>query len=145
MLAIAVGWNVLGERETGPAPRGPGAITSLAVLPLDNMSGDTDQEYLSDGMTETLIAELAKIGSVRVISRTSVMTYKNTRKPLPEIARELGVDAIVAGSVARVGDQVRVTAQLIRGVTDEHLWAESYLRDVSDVLSLQSEMARLRR
>ena len=143
VVALVFGWGAFGGRAPGPAPVGTAdAITSLAVLPLDNMSGDPDQEYLSDGMTETLIAELAKLGSVRVISRTSVMTYKNVLRPLPEIARELGVDAIVEGSVARAGDQVRVTAQLIRGSTDEHLWADSYQRDLSDVLALQAEMAR---
>ena len=143
-VATAIGWGVWSTREPASGPLGPtDVITSLAVLPLDNSSGDPDQEYLSDGMTDTLRAELAKIRSVRVISRTSVMTYKDTARPrLPEIARALGVDAIVEGSVARAGDEVRVTAQLIRGVTDETLWAESYQRDISDVLSLQSEIAR---
>ncbi len=143
-LAIAIGWGLRDGRTPDPLPPSAGSpITSLAVLPLDNSSGDPDQEYLSDGMTDTLRAELAKIRSVRVISRTSVMTYKDTARPrLPEIARALGVDAIVEGSVARAGDEVRVTAQLIRGVTDETLWAESYQRDISDVLSLQSEIVR---
>ena len=142
-MATLVGWSILSNRESSFAGGGvPGAITSLAVLPLDNMSGDPDQEYLSDGMTEMLIVELAKIGSVRVIPRTSVMTYKDARKLLPEIAQELDVDAVVRGAIFRVGDQVRVTAQLILGATDEQLWAESYQRDISDVLSLQSEMAR---
>jgi len=143
VIATLAGWSVLGDRETGPAGGAvPAAITSLAVLPLDNLSGDPDQEYLSDGMTEMLIAELAKIGSVRVISRVSVMTYKDARKPLPEIAQELGVDAIVTGAIARVGDQVRFTAQLILGATDEHLWTETYQRDLTDMLLLQSQMAR---
>ena len=142
-LTILLTWSIVGNRDSSLAPAGAtDAITSLAVLPLDNMSGDPDQEYLSDGMTATLIAELAKLGSVRVISRTSVMTYKNAVRPLPEIARELGVDAIVEGSVMRAGEQVRITAQLIRSATDESLWADSYQRELSDVLALQSEIAR---
>jgi serine/threonine-protein kinase len=143
VVATVAGWVALGDRDVNTVPAGADSdITSLAVLPLDNMSGDPDQEYLSDGMTETLITELATLGSVRVISRTSVMTYKDAQRSVPEIARELGVDAIVQGSVARADDQVRVTAQLIHGTTDEHLWAQSYQRDLSDVLTLQSEMAR---
>ncbi len=119
-----------------------GPIRSLAVLPLENLSGDPAQEYFADGMTEALIARLAKIGTLRVISRTSAMLYKGARKPLPEIARELKVDAVVEGSVLRSGGQVRITAQLIRATTDEHLWAETYDRDLRDVLALQSEVAR---
>jgi TolB-like protein/Tfp pilus assembly protein PilF len=119
-----------------------GKIASLAVLPLENMSRDPDQDYFADGMTEALISDLAKIGGLKVISRTSVMRYKGTTKSLPEIAKELNVDAVVEGSVLRVGDRVRITAQLIRAVTDEHLWTESYDRDLSDVLRLQSEVAR---
>ena len=117
-------------------------IDSIAVLPLDNLSGDPDQEYFADGMTEALIADLAKIGTLKVISRTSVMRYKDTQKSLPEIARELGVDAILEGSVMKVGDRVRITAQLIEAVSDRHLWAESYERDMRDVLALQSDVAR---
>jgi len=117
-------------------------IRSLAVLPLANLSHDSEQEYFADGMTEALITDLAKISALKVISRTSAMRYKNTDKPLPEIARELKVDALVEGSVLRAGDQVRITAQLIYGATDEHLWAESYQRPVQDVLSLQAEIAR---
>ena len=122
--------------------KGSGPIRSLAVLPLENLSGDPAQEYFADGMTESLIARLAKIGTLRVISRTSAMLYKGIRKPLPEIARELKVDAIVEGSVLRSGEQVRITAQLIRAATDEHLWAETYDRDLRDILALQSEVAR---
>jgi TolB-like protein/Flp pilus assembly protein TadD len=118
-----------------------GRIESLAVLPLDNLSEDSGDEYFSDGMTEALIGELAQIGALRVISRTSVMQYKDARKPLPEIARELDVDAIVEGSVLRAGDRVRITAQLIHAPTDRHLWAKSYERDLSDVLTLQREVA----
>ena len=117
-------------------------IDSIAVLPLDNLSGDPDQEYFADGMTEALIADLAKLGTLKVISRTSVMRYKDTNKSLPEIARELDVDAILEGSVMKVGDRVRITAQLIEAVSDRHLWAESYEREMRDVLALQSDVAR---
>jgi TolB-like protein/DNA-binding winged helix-turn-helix (wHTH) protein len=101
-------------------------IRSIAVLPLDNLSGDASQDYFSDGMTDELITDLAKIKALRVISRTSVMRYKGTHTPLPEIARQLNVDAIVEGSVLRSGEQVRITAQLIQVPADKHLWAESY-------------------
>jgi serine/threonine-protein kinase len=117
-------------------------IESIAVLPLENLSGDPQQEYLADGMTETLIAHLAQISSLRVISRTSVMRYKGTNKALPEIARELGADALIEGSVMRSGSRIRITAQLIYAPSDKHLWGESYERDLSDVLVLQSEVAR---
>jgi TolB-like protein/DNA-binding winged helix-turn-helix (wHTH) protein/Flp pilus assembly protein TadD len=117
-------------------------ITSLGVLPLANMSGDPAQDYLADGMTEALIAELSKIRALKVISRTSMMRYKGTRKPLPEIARELNVNGIVEGSVNRSGDRVRITAQLIDAEADAHLWAESYDRDLGDILNLQRELAR---
>jgi len=116
-------------------------IDSIAVLPLANLSGDPDQEYFADGMTEALIADLAKIGTFKVISRTSVMHYKGTQKSLPEIARELDVDAILEGSVMQVEDRVRITAQLIEGFSDRHLWAESYERDLRDVLALQTDVA----
>jgi TolB-like protein/Tfp pilus assembly protein PilF len=117
-------------------------ISSLVVLPLANLSPDPEQEYFSDGMTEALITDLAKVGALKVISRTSAMHFKNTDKTLPEIARQLNVDAVVEGSVLRSGGRVRITAQLIKADTDEHLWAESYERDLQDVLSLQSEVAR---
>ena len=117
-------------------------IESIAVLPLDNLSGDPEQEYFADGMTEELIASLVQIGALRVISRTSVMRYKGVRKPLPEIARELDVDAIVEGSVRRAGERVRITAQLIDAAKDRHLWAKSYERDLKDVLALQGEVAQ---
>lgn len=115
---------------------------SIAVLPLDNLSGDPEQEYFADGMTEALIAELAQISALRVISRTSVMQYKEKKKPMSEIARELNVDAVVEGSVLHSGERVRVTAQLINARLDQHLWAKSYERDVRDVLVLQKEVAR---
>jgi serine/threonine-protein kinase len=116
-------------------------IGSLAVLPLNNFSRDPEQEYFADGMTEELITDLAKIGALKVISRTSVMQYKGTKKTLPEIARELNVDGVVEGSVQRSGDRVRITAQLIEARTDRHIWAESYERDLRDVLGLQGEVA----
>ena len=121
---------------------GPVRIKSLAVLPLENLTGDTEQEYFADGMTEALIANLGKIGALQVRSRTSIMQYKDARKPLPEIARELNVEAVVEGSVMRVADQVRITAQLIDAPTDTHLWADSYERDLRDILALLSDVAR---
>jgi len=126
----------------GPGGAGPGRIKSLAVLPLKNLTGDPEQEYFADGMTEALITNLGKIGALQVRSRTSIMQYKGVKKTLPEIARELNVDAVVEGSVLRVAEQVRITAQLIHAPTDTHLWAESYERDLRDVLALQSEVAR---
>jgi len=117
-------------------------IDSIAVLPLDNLSGDPAQDYFSDGMTEALIADLAKISALKVISRTSVMQYKDARKPLPEIARELGVKAVIEGSVMRAGDRVRITAQLIEAETDRHLWADSYERNLADVFALQRDIAQ---
>ena len=125
-----------------PEPVGPGPIRSIAVLPLDNLSGDPEEDYFADGMTEALITDLAKIGALRPISRTSVMRYKGTDKTLPEIARELNVDAVVEGTVFRADQRVRVTAQLIPAGTDTPIWAERYDRDLRDVLTLQSELAR---
>jgi TolB-like protein len=127
--------------------RGRGAeagrgIRSIAVLPLENLSRDPDQEYFADGMTEELITELAKIRGLRVISRTSVMRFKKTARPLPEIARALKVEAVVEGTVRREGQRVRIDAQLIDAATDRHLWAESYDKDLRDVLAIQNEAAR---
>lgn len=116
-------------------------IRSLAVLPLANLSNDPDQEYFADGMTDELITDLAQVAELKVVSKTSVMQYKGTRKPLPEIGRELGVDAVVEGSVLRSGGRVRITAQLIRAATDRHLWAKTYDGDLRDVLELQSQVA----
>jgi TolB-like protein/Flp pilus assembly protein TadD len=121
---------------------GTPSVRSIAVLPLANFSGDPAQEFFVDGMTDELITDLAKIGALRVISRTSVMAYKGTGKSLPEIARELNVDGIIEGSVTRSGQRVRITAQLLYGPTDKHLWAETYERDMGDVLGLQSEVAQ---
>jgi TolB-like protein/DNA-binding winged helix-turn-helix (wHTH) protein/tetratricopeptide (TPR) repeat protein len=141
--------RALGRAPTKPLPSTPNRwnpaepnIRSLAVLPLENLSGDASQDYFADGMTEELIARLGRISTLRVISRTSVMTYKNVHRPLPEIARELNVDAVVEGSVMRYGDQVRITAQLIEVRDDRHMWAESYTGNVSETLALQSSVAR---
>jgi TolB-like protein/Tfp pilus assembly protein PilF len=136
-LALNLRW-VRGRLLREPAPL---LVRSLAVLPLTNLSGDPQQDYFADGMTEALITNLGKISALRVISRTSVMRYKQTRKPLPEIARELGVDALVEGTVMRSGDRVRITANLLHAGTDRHLWAETYERDLRDVLALQAEVA----
>src|SRR5438128_1627904 len=124
------------------APEGGRRIESLAVLPLENLSGDAAQDYFADAMTDELITELAKLSRLRVISRTSVMQYKGVRKPLPEIARELNVEAIIEGSAWRAGRRIRITAQLIHAASDSHLWAESYERDLRDVIALQREVAR---
>jgi TolB-like protein/DNA-binding winged helix-turn-helix (wHTH) protein/Flp pilus assembly protein TadD len=125
-------------RSQGRAPTG---IRSLVVLPLDNLSGEASQDYFADGMTDELITDLAQISALRVISRTSAMVYKGARKPLPQIARELNVDAVVEGTVLRSGDQVRITAQLIQAADDKHLWAESYEGNVRDTLALQNKVA----
>ena len=118
------------------------AIHSIAVLPLKNLSGDPAQEYFVDGMTEEIIGRLSMIRGLRVISRTSAMHFKDTRAPLPEIAKALGVDAMVEGSVIRDGGRVRVHAQLIRAVTDEHFWSETYDRELGDALALESDVAQ---
>lgn len=117
-------------------------VHSLVVLPLENLSGDPSQEYFADGMTEALITDLAKISALRVISRTSAMRYKGTHTSLREIAQELNVDAVVEGSVLRVGERVRITAQLVHASSDAHLWAESYERDLHDVLAIQADVAQ---
>ena len=120
----------------------PPHIQALAVLPLANLSGDPAEDYFADGMTEALTADLAQIAALRVISRTSVIQYKGTKRPLPEIARQLKVDAVVLGSVLRSGTRVRITAELILASTDRHLWARTYERDLGDILDLQNEVAR---
>src|SRR5262249_26178633 len=117
-------------------------LRSIAVLPLENLTGDPTQDYFADGMTDALITNLAKIRSLHVISRTSTIQYKGTKKPLPQIAQELNVDAVVEGTVALGGDRVRIDAKLIQARTDRHLWANSYQRDLRDILALQSEIAR---
>ncbi|MFB3923799.1 MAG: alpha/beta fold hydrolase [Terriglobia bacterium] len=143
LLAALTALNVGGWREKlrwGGGPR----IKSLAVLPLDNLSGDPEQEYFADGMTEALIAELSQIRALRVISRTSVMQFKNQHPPggIREIAQRLKVDAVIEGSVRRSADRVQITAQLIDAASDRHLWAETYDRELRDVLQLQGEVAR---
>src|SRR5271156_5762452 len=119
----------------------PTSIRSVAVLPMQNLSNDPDQEYFVDGMTDELITDLAQLHDLKVVSKTSIMQYKGTRKPLPQIGRELGVDAVVEGSVLRSGDRVRITVQLIRTATDRHIWAQAYDGDLKDVLSLQARVA----
>jgi len=136
LAIIVAAWSLLRE----PSPDAP--ITSIAVLPLDNLMNDPDQEYFVDGMHEALISELGKISALRVIGRTSAMRYKESDKSLPEIARELNVDAVVEGSVMRAGDQVRITAQLMGTKPERHLWTDNYSRDLRDILALQSEVAR---
>ena len=122
--------------------RPPLVIRSLAVLPLESLSSDASQDYFADGMTDELISDLGQISALRVISRTSVMAYKHARKPLPEIARELNVDAVVEGTVLRSGDRVRITAQLIEASSDKHLWSQSYEGELQDTLALQNQVAR---
>jgi eukaryotic-like serine/threonine-protein kinase len=133
--------NVGGWRARLLGNRGP-LIRSLAVLPMENLSRDREQEYFVDGMTDELTTDLSKITALRVVSRTSAMHYKNTNKTLPEIARELNVDGVVEGSVMRSGNRVRISAELIHAETDQHLWAETYERELDDVLRLQSEVAQ---
>jgi eukaryotic-like serine/threonine-protein kinase len=129
-------------RRSPPQAAQTPAIHSLVVLPLENLSGDTKQEYFADGMTEELITELSKISALRVISRTSAMAYKGSKERLPQIARELDVDGVVEGSVERFGNRVRITANLLYAPTERHLWAETYDRNLGDVLALHSEVAR---
>ena len=138
LALIAVTYVTTRSRAGATRPK----IKSLAVLPLKNLSGDPTQEYLADGMTEALIGRLSRIHDLRVISRTSAMHFKDTQLSVPEIARTLGVDAIVEGSVIRDGSRIRVNAQLIRGATDEHFWSEAYDRELRDALALQSEVAQ---
>jgi serine/threonine-protein kinase len=145
LLALAVtltALNVSGLRDRLMGLTAPPKVGSLAVLPLENLSHDPEQEYFADGMTEALITDIAKIRTLRVISRTSVMRYKGTKKPLSQIARELNVDVVVEGSVQRSGDRVRIDAQLIDARKDRNLWTESYQSDLSDVLALQGNVAR---
>jgi TolB-like protein/Flp pilus assembly protein TadD len=141
-LALSLGLAILAVWLFRSRGRPPAGIRSLAVLPLDSLSGDASQNYFADGMTDQLITDLAQISALRVISRTSVMVYKGARKPLPQIARELNVDAVVEGTVLRSGDQVRITAQLIEAATDKHLWSQSYEGELRDTLALQDRVAR---
>jgi TolB-like protein/Flp pilus assembly protein TadD/predicted Ser/Thr protein kinase len=143
ILAVLVGLNVGGLRQRLFGRISTPRIESLAVLPLENLSGDPNQEVFTNGMTEALITELYKIKALKkVISRTSVMQYKGTKKPIPQIARELGVDALIEGSALREGDTVRINVQLIHGATDAHLWADSFDRQYKNILALHGDVAR---
>jgi len=139
MFGIFMIWVVWTLRQRSHPPL---VMRSLAVLPLENLSGDASQDYFSDGMTDELITDLGQISELRVISRTSVMTYKGAHKSLPQIARDLNVDAVVEGAVLRSGNRVRITAQLILAAADKHLWAKSYEGDLRDTLALQKQVAR---
>ena len=141
IVGLAFGFNAGGLRNRIRQWGQPPMVHSLAVLPLKNLSQDPAQEYFSYGMTEELITDLAQISGLKVISHTSVIQYENGSKPLPQIARELGVDGIVEGAVQRSGNRVRITAQLIYAPEEQHLWAQSYDRDFQDVLALQSSIA----
>jgi TolB-like protein/DNA-binding winged helix-turn-helix (wHTH) protein/Flp pilus assembly protein TadD len=141
VLSLILSLSILSVWLFHSRGRAPAGVRSLAVLPLENLSGDASQSYFADGMTDELITDLAQISALRVISRTSVMVYKGARKPLPQIARELNVDAVVEGTVLRSGDQVRITAQLIEASTDKHLWSQSYEGELRDTLALQNRVA----
>jgi len=137
ILSVVTFWMVRRSSHSLDTRR----IQSLAVLPLDNLSGDASQQYLADGMTDELITSLGRIRALRVISQTTAMEYKNAHKPLPQIARELNVDAIVEGSVLRSGDKIRIAAQLVAAPTEKQLWAQTYEGDMHDVLGLQNQVA----
>jgi len=139
-VLIAFGVGVV--RSRSPAAKHVTQLKSVAVLPLENLSGDPSQQYFADGMTDELITDLAQISGLHVISRTSAMQYKDSKKSLPQIAKELNVDGVIEGSVERVGDRVRIRAQLIDAATDRHVWAKSYERALSDILAMQEEVAR---
>ena len=142
LIGVVVGWKMIDSRKKGSSELALQKIDSLVVLPMENLSGDPAQEYFVDGMTDALIGDLAKIGALRVISRTSAMHYKGTKKSLPKIAGELEVDAVVEGTVQRSGERVRIRVQLIHAATERHLWVANYERDLRDVLDLQSEVAQ---
>src|SRR5215475_2142958 len=134
--AALLSWVLYSQSQSSPR------IRSLAVLPLESLSGDASQDYFTDGMTDQLIADLGQISALRVISRTSAMTYKGVHKPMAEIARELNVEAVVEGTVLRSGERVRITAQLIQVPNERHLWAKSYEGDLKDTLTLQNSVSR---
>jgi TolB-like protein/DNA-binding winged helix-turn-helix (wHTH) protein/Flp pilus assembly protein TadD len=142
LLVMLVVFNVTGWRDWFVSPSGVAPIRSIAVLPLDNLSGDPTQEYFADGITDALITELGRVSALRVISRRSVMRYKGSKKPLPEIARELGVEALVEGSAMRAGRRVAVTASLIEAFSDKHIWSQRYDRELGDILTIQSDFAQ---
>ncbi len=135
LIRVGARWKTAPKEQSVP-------IRSIAVLPLENLSGDPAQDYFADGMTDELITTLAKNQALRITSRTSAMRYRSPRRPIGEIANELGVDGVIVGSVVRSGNRVRVNAQLIRASNDSHIWSESYERDLGDVLSLQDDLAR---
>ena len=138
-MYLGVGWFV----NTTFQPHGISDVAdkSIAVLPFANMSSDPEQEYFSNGLTEDIITQLAKVKALKVISRTSVMQYKEFPKPVREVGREMGVAYVLVGSVQRAGDQVRISAQLIQAATDKNIWAESYDRPIKDIFSIQREVA----
>src|SRR5712692_1384486 len=142
LAAALAAWSWRDSLKRIVSPRPSPVIRSLAVLPLENLTGDASQEYFADSMTDALITDLAQIRTLRVISRTSIMRYKGMRKPLPEIARELGVDGIVEGTVVRSASRIRITSQLIYAPSDQHLWARSYESDLSDIVTLQGQVAQ---
>jgi TolB-like protein/Tfp pilus assembly protein PilF len=141
-VGVGLGLNVGGLRDRLLGRPVAGEISSVAVLPLKNLSGDPQQDYFADGMTEALITELGKISTLRAISYRSVSGYRETAKPLSQIARDLGVDALLEGAVVRSGDRVRITANLVKAVPERHLWAETYEFDARDVVAVQGEVAR---
>jgi TolB-like protein len=140
LIIAGLVFALLFRQPSTPSPQTQ--IKSLAVMPMSNLSGDPEQDYFAEGMTDTLISGLAKLGALRVISRTSVMQYKGSPKSLADVARELNVDAIVEGSVQRFGERVQVSVQLIHATSDRHLWSQTYNRDLRDILTLQNEVAR---
>jgi TolB-like protein/DNA-binding winged helix-turn-helix (wHTH) protein/Tfp pilus assembly protein PilF len=142
LVLLSIGFAIRARFKSAVSAAQPGSIQAIAVLPLLNVSADSSQEYFADGMTDEIITDLAKLAGPKVISRTSVMQYKGTRKTIPEIARELQVGAVLEGSVERSGDRMRVRMQLIEASTDQHLWAEAYDRQLSDVLVLEGELAQ---
>ena len=143
VLLLLLAWQVIRWRNQSTHQNGITPVSSLAVLPFRNLSGQPNQEYLAEAMTEAVITELARSTPLRVVSRTSVMQYKTTNKSLPEIARELGVDAVIEGSLLSAGERLRISVQLIQANTEQHLWAESYERDLRDVMTWQSELSPL--
>jgi len=142
VVAVLTGLNLEGVRDRLLGGAEMQKLHSIAVLPVANLSGDPEQEYFTDGMTDALITDISRIGALKVISRTSVMRYKGVKKPLPEIARELKVDTVLEASVVREGSRVRVMAQLIEAATEQNLWAESYIRELTSILAIQSDVAR---
>jgi TolB-like protein/DNA-binding winged helix-turn-helix (wHTH) protein/Tfp pilus assembly protein PilF len=142
VFVLLVLMGTLATWKLHPWIRSSRVIRSLAVLPFESLSSDASQDYFADGMTDELISDLGQVSALRVVSRTSVMAYKRARKPLPQIARELNVDAVVEGTVLRSGDQVRITAQLIEASADKHLWSQSYEGELRDTLALQNKVAK---